>query len=218
MIYLSRLQLDPRNRQVWQRVLRNAYAIHQLVMRGFPDGTKRETAQVLHRLEAQEDIITLLVQSQIEPDWGQIDQAYLRPTNPYDFLSNPAVKSVNLAFQEGQAFHFRLCANPTIKKGRWNEETGKARNSNRVPLYDETDQIAWLNKRAKASGFQVQYATISQAQSQKMWKQSGQRPITLYSVQFDGFLLVKKPEQMLTAIQAGIGPAKAFGCGLLSVA
>ena len=218
-MYLSRLQLNPHNRQVWRRYLRNPYTVHQLIMQGFPDGVNREDASVLHRLEATDEKIVLLVQSQIEPDWGKIaDQEYLLPTDPYDFLPNPAVKPINLRFRAGQPLNFRLCANPAIKKGRWDAVTGQSLNSNRVPLLKEEQQLAWLHKRAKMGGFQVNYVTISQNQNQKIWKQRGEKPITLFSIQFDGQLQVTEPQSIMAAVKKGIGPSKAFGCGLLSVA
>jgi CRISPR-associated protein Cas6/Cse3/CasE subtype I-E len=42
--------------------------------------------------------------------------------------------------------------------------------------------------------------------------------LTLNIVQFDGYLQVIDPDKLLTALRQGIGPAKAFGCGLLSLA
>jgi CRISPR system Cascade subunit CasE len=216
-MYLSRIQLNPTNRDVWRIHLSNPYKIHQLVMRGFPDDTNREQAQVLHRLELRHNTPVLMVQSVIEPDWSTVEPAYLIPPDPFDPWPNPAVKAVTLPLQAGQVLGFRLCANPTIKKSRRNEN-GERRNSNRVPLLKEEQQQSWLNNRAERSGFTVLAAAISQNRQQKIWKQKGAAPITLYSVQFDGYLRVEQPEKFETALLTGIGPSKAFGCGLLSLA
>ena len=216
-MYLSRLQLNPTSRQVWRQYLRNPYRVHQLVMRGFPDGIDRQKAQVLHRLEVRDDVPVLMVQSALEPDWSTIDAGYLLASALYDPWPNPAVKLLNLPLQTNQILSFRLTANPTIKKGRWDAETGKTLNSNRVPLLKEDQQRAWLDKRAEDSGFKVVDVAISQAQSQKMRGRRGVKPITLYTVQFDGYLQVLDPDLLLKAVQMGIGPARAFGCGLLSL-
>ena len=216
-MYLSRLQLNTHNRQVWRQFLRNPYTVHQLVMRGFPDGVKREDGAVLHRLEQSDEAIILLVQSTTAPDWTPVTD-YLTPAGPYDFLPNPAVKALNLFFKKGQLLSFRLRANPTGKKGRWDEKTGKALNSNRVPLLKEDQQLDWLKKRAEAGGFAVRHVTISQGRKQKIWKGKGQPPITLYTVQFDGLLAVTDPAKFEAAWQNGVGPSRAFGCGLLSIA
>ena len=217
-MYLSRLQLNPTNRQVWRQHLHNPYNVHQMVMRGFSNGVSREAAQVLHRLEVRDDLPMLLVQSAIKPDWSGLDPAYLVAPDPFDPWPNPAVRSLNLPLQINQPLSFRLIANPTIKKGRWDDEAGKTLNSNRVPLLHENEQRGWLNKRAELSGFKVLDVAISQGQSQKMWKARGAKPMTLYTVQFDGYLQVIDPAAMIAAVQNGIGPAKAFGCGLLSLA
>lgn len=42
--------------------------------------------------------------------------------------------------------------------------------------------------------------------------------ISIYSVRFDGVLTVTDPDTFRQTVAAGIGPAKAFGFGLLSVA
>lgn len=216
-MYLSRLQLNSNNRQVWREHLRNPYKVHQMVMRGFPDGLKREEAIVLYRLEMREEAIVLLVQSVHKPDWSTVEPAYLAPADPFDLLPNPAVKPLLLPLQAGQIFSFRLCANPTFKKVR-RDENGERDNSNRVPLLREDEQIEWLQNRAEAGGFRVLQVAISQAQNQKLWKEKGQKPITFYTVHFDGQLQVTQPDKLTQAIKSGIGPSRAFGCGLLSLA
>ena len=160
----------------------------------------------------------VLVQSALEPDWSTLNPDYLAPASLSDFLPNPAVKPFTLPLRRGQVLGFRLTANPTLKKGRWDEATGKTLNSNRVPLVREDEQRAWLDKRAEASGFTVLDVAVSQGKTQKMWKKRGTKPITLYTVQFNGYLRVASPETLTEALQKGIGPAKAFGCGLLSLA
>jgi len=198
-MYLSRLQLNPNNRQVWRMHLQNPYKIHQLVMRGFPDDTNRAEAQVLHRLEIRGNMPVLLVQSTPEPDWSTVKPDYLLPADPFDPIPNPAVKPLQLPLQAGQVLSFRLCANPTIKKVR-RDENGQRRNSNRVPLLREEKQIEWLQKRAKAAGFTLLRAAVSQAQEHKIWKKKGARPITLYTVQFDGYLRVDQPDKLQKAV------------------
>lgn len=217
-MYLSRLLLNPRSRQV-QRELANPYELHRTLMAAFPE-TLPKKERVLHRLDPQARTgqLVLLVQSQSTPDWGHlVGTDYLLPADPLSSLDNPAVKSITLPLQAGQRLSFRLRANPTIKKVRRDEETGERRNSNRVPLLREEKQLDWLQKRAEAGGFRLLRATAGQAQEQKIWKKKGARPITLYTVQFDGHLQVQSPEKLLDAVKGGVGPSKAFGCGLLSL-
>ena len=216
-MYLSRLQLNSHNRQVWRGLIANPYKVHQMVMRGFPNDVNREKADVLYRLDMGDWGVTLLVQSAPEPDWSTVNPDYLLPADPFDPLPNPATKQLDLPLQAGQVLNFRLCANPTIKKVR-RDKNGQRGNSNRVPLLREEQQVEWLQKRARAGGFALLRVAVSQTQQQKIWKGKGVKPITLFTVQFDGMLRVDQPDKLKEAVLAGIGPSKAFGCGLLSLA
>jgi CRISPR system Cascade subunit CasE len=216
-MYLSRLILNPQSRQV-QRETADPYQLHKTIQSAFPD--KRETSGILHRLDIRPRTgqIILLVQSQVAPNWEPLTAAgYLLPADPFSGLDNPAVKAVELPLSAGQILNFRLRANPTIKKVR-RDENGEHRNSNRVPLVHEEKQLGWLQAKATQSGFRVLHATISSQSEQKGWKQKGERPVTLFTVQYDGRLQITDAAQFQKALTEGIGPAKAFGCGLLSLA
>ncbi|MCA9994339.1 MAG: type I-E CRISPR-associated protein Cas6/Cse3/CasE [Anaerolineales bacterium] len=217
MIYLSRLLLEPNSRQV-QRETADPYNLHRTILKAFTDN--RDQSGILHRLEVHPRTgqITLLVQSQAEPDWSPLlNKDYLLPTDPFSGLDNPAIKTVNLTLAQGQIFQFRLVANPTIKKVR-RDENDERRNSNRVPLKCESCQKSWLYKKAKSHGFHILDLQINQSQNQKSWQKDNGRPITLYTVQFNGRLQITNADQFNHALCYGIGPAKAFGCGLLSLA
>ena len=42
--------------------------------------------------------------------------------------------------------------------------------------------------------------------------------MTIEAVRFEGTLIVNDPTVLVSAVRSGIGPGKAFGCGLLSLA
>ena len=217
MMYLSRLLLNTRSRQV-QRETADPYQLHRTIMRGFVE--KRDQSGILHRLDVQPrtGAIILLVQSMSEPDWSSLaEKDYLLPIDPFSGLDNPAVKQISLPLRPNQVLSFRLRANPTIKKAR-RDDNGERRNSNRVPLVREEKQVEWLEQRAKDNGFRLLHLGISQPQKLTGRKKDNGRAITLYTVQFDGRLQVTNADKLLEAVKNGIGPAKAFGCGLLSLA
>ncbi len=212
-MYLSRLLLNPRSRQV-QRETADLYQRHRTIMGAFPK-TLSTDERVLHRLETNPRTgqMMLLVQSQTMPEWGYLtDKSYLLPDDPFSGLANPAIKPFTLSLQPDQILKFRLCANPSLKKVR-RDENGKRRNSNRVPLVHEDKQLAWLQQKGELHGFLLLQATVSQQTRHKGWKQKGSEPLTLYTIQFDGLLRVTDPDTLLEAIKNGIGPARAFGCG-----
>ena len=210
MIYLTQLTLNPRSRQV-RSELAAPYEMHRTLMRGFANDVKRENANLLHRLEISpySGALTLLVQSTVEPNWQPLTQAgqgqYL--------LSPPVWKAVDLQLANNRLLQFRLTANPTVKKVR-RDENGKRINSNRVPLLREEKQLAWLQRKGQLYGFHLLHTQISQIRKQDNRK----RNLTLFTVQFNGQLQITNAETFLQALKTGIGPAKAFGCGLLSLA
>ncbi len=208
-MYLSRLLLNPRNRQV-QRETADPYNLHRTILNAFD--SDRETASVLHRLETnpRSGQLLLLVQSQIAPNWHWlVEKGYLLPADPFSGLDNPAVKEINLALRVEQTLRFRLVANPTVKKKREGQK-----HSNRVPLVREENQAAWLACKSRRHGFRVLDFSISHSQRQT----SRKKGITIYTVQYDGRLQITDAAKFREALQKGIGPAKAFGCGLLSIA
>lgn len=210
MIYLSRLQLNPQSRMV-QRELNSPYQLHRTIMRGFT--LPREAAGVLYRLEVDPHTgsAELLVQSSITPNWTPLADV----GQGYYLLTPPESKAVDVDIPTGRSLRFRLRANPTIKKTRDN------RHSNRVPFKREEEQLDWLAQRALPAGFAVQEAFVrDEREYTDRTGQAGEtrHRFTLYTVLFEGRLQVTDAPAFAAAWQYGIGPARAFGCGLLSLA
>ena len=216
-MYLSRLLLNPRSRQV-QREARDPYQQHRTVMSAFPE-TLPEAERVLYRLDIlpRTGQMVLLVQSQTEPDWrGLADKDYLLPGDHFSGLPNPAVKTIDPAIRAGQILGFRLRANPTRRL--FNEiPQHKLKKGQRVGLFKEADQLAWLQKKAQAHGFAIGNIHIVD-EGLNGGKTKAQDSLKFFAVRFEGHLQVIDPAKLLDAVRAGIGPAKAFGCGLLSLA
>jgi len=203
--------MNNRSRYLWRSVIEQPHRLHQIVMSGFPDGVRREDANVLHRLEVVDTTVTLLVQSDMRPDWHRLDERLLLPASPFDPVSNPAVKEMSgLALSDGRILRFRLRANPTkrLSSGKGNKP-GK-----RVQYFREEDQLEWLVKHAQRNGFRLLDVQVVPEGNQT----DRQRGLTIYTVQFDGLLQITDADKFGTTVQTGIGPAKAFGCGLLSLA
>ena len=81
-MYLSRLLLDPRSREV-RRDLAECHELHRTIMNAFPQSEEqgegaRERFGVLHRLETerQSNRLCLYVQSREKPDWGKLPAGY----------------------------------------------------------------------------------------------------------------------------------------------
>lgn len=206
-MYLSRLILNSRSRAV-QRDLASPYDLHRTVMSGFPKNLNKHEERVLYRLDQMDggNQLVLLVQSYLEPDWTRLDSMYLAQSSE----DNPGVKQLELQPIAGQRFAFRLRANPTRRLGsRAGDDKGK-----RVGLYAVDEQIQWLNRKAKGSGFIVE----SVLPTQQHRADDRKRDLKFLSVRFDGILQVTDAALFALALTNGIGSGKAFGFGLLSVA
>ena len=87
----------------------------------------------------------------------------------------------------------------------------------RPQLYElvQINCSAWLEARAEAGGFAIDPAClVADAYQQQAGKQ-GQ--LHFSTVDFRGELTVIDPDRFSATLRQGIGPAKAFGCGLLLV-
>src|SRR5512135_351366 len=154
-MYLSRLTLNPRSAQVRSELAR-PYEMHRTLLQAFQHGqhgvdrASEEAAGVLYRVDEQprEQIISVLVQSKIAPDWSQLSNR--RDSRGQPYLLRPAEsKIVNVQLADGQLLSFRLRANPTKKLGK---SAGEAQGK-RVGLYAEEKQLEWLQRKAESGGF-----------------------------------------------------------------
>jgi CRISPR system Cascade subunit CasE len=227
-MFLSKLILNSRSRQA-RRDLASPYEMHRTLWRAFP---KHETGRILFRVEAErcQSNPIVLVQSDLQPEWQRLDALGL------DYLlTRPELKEFQPSIVAGQRLRFRLRANPTKKVGTPSREerlTGKKDNGQRIALMRESDQVAWLLHKGEEGGFRVpgdwREATSGAKQPnfrvdivREGWfhcSKNGHADGRFYAVRFDGLLEVTDPASFLKTVCAGVGTAKGFGFGLLSLA
>ncbi|MCL4554299.1 MAG: type I-E CRISPR-associated protein Cas6/Cse3/CasE [Actinobacteria bacterium] len=237
-MYLSRLVLNPANRDVW-RDLGDCHEMHRTIMRAFkiPDGTEspRSGLDVLYRLELNgAGGVTVYVQSTTQPDWSHlVGNGYLLDTGG---MENPAIKAIDRqlsSITEGMELRFQLKANPTKKVDTTTKSQRIAgapkSNGRRVALMGDEPQISWLARKGADSGFRLVAVRVS---SEAVDVYAGGRVLVcgrknhgdesdrllFRGVVFDGHLVVTDREAFLGAVRKGIGSGKAYGFGLLSLA
>ena len=116
----------------------------------------------------------------------------------------------------GQRLAFLLTANPvkTIQDTETTQKPAKTRATCRVPLIDEDQQRDWLGRKL---GGAAKLETVSLLPHAPVFFRRGQRAGKLVTLTFEGVLNVEDPWALVTLLENGVGPAKAFGCGLLLV-
>lgn len=197
-MHLSSFELNLDHKDA-RRDLGNPYEMHRTLARLVDGG---------HALWRQEGERVLLL-SESEPQWAVLSSDY--------FATPPGSKPFpldNLKLAQ-RRLRFRLQANPTksIKEGIQRPNRGK-----RVQLIKDQDLLHWLSRQGERCGFEVLDATPSQVRDLRFRKQRGQTEVVLGSCTFDGILAVKDDKLFRAALRQGLGRAKAFGLGLLSIA
>ncbi len=235
-LYLSRLVLDGGSRRV-RRELAHPYEMHRTLMRGFPPAAAeaRREFGVLFRAEPDENrgLATVYVQSIVKPDW-----AFLYPG---DYLLHEPEPPKDLAraydrLRAEQLLRFRLRANPTRRIARPTNDD-ESMKGKRVALLREDERGAWLARKGRErlkgcpGGFDFLMQDVFERDGQRRQipcvgirdegPQRGRRngdTLTHSAVRFDGILRITDADAFRATLARGIGPAKAFGFGLLSVA
>lgn len=243
-MHYSRLILNPRSRAV-RRDLADAFQMHRTVMSAFPQLSERDrrdpdSGSILWRVDddRRSGVTMLIVQSELAPDWQP-----LLDRQP-DYVASPLgtdlppldTKERQLALAAGQLLSFRLRANPTKRR--------KA-DGRRIGLTTEEEQLAWLQRKAndekQPSGFRLRSvvvipeeppgprrspqlknahdedSSIGTGASVATAVQVAQK-MTHLAVRFEGVLQVVDPVAFQQTLRRGIGSAKGFGFGLLSIA
>ncbi|OAI20655.1 type I-E CRISPR-associated protein Cas6/Cse3/CasE [Methylomonas lenta] len=194
----------------WQQA-KNTYQFHQALWRLFP-GCEEAERDFLFRVEQVQAGVgaNVLLQSAIRPVGGEQSPLLL------------GQREFELNVPNGQRLRFRLRANPikTIKdssKGTVEKKGKTFTKTVRVPLLHEEQQQAWLERKlqnfARLESLIVKPETVTYFRKPKEGR-SGK----IQTVLFDGVMTVTDSAEFETQVTQGIGPAKAFGCGLLSIA
>ncbi|NOX55008.1 MAG: type I-E CRISPR-associated protein Cas6/Cse3/CasE [Planctomycetes bacterium] len=209
MLHLSRLYPNVRSKAV-RRDLANAYELHRTLMRAFPERRQGGPGRVLFRVDTERETQQpyVLVQSDTTPTWSRLPEDELG--RPYT-VCPPEWKTFEPTFAAGQLLRFRLRANPVVKRKPAGANEGK-----RLGLFREEDQITWLVRKGNQAGFVLRNVLVIKEGFQSSRKNN--HAITHWAVRFEGVLEVSDPDRLLQSLAEGIGPAKAFGFGLLSLA
>lgn len=188
-MFLTKVVID------WQSA-KNPYEIHRVLWTMFPN-MPEAVRPFLFRVESQKTGLpsSVLIQSELKPQ---------KP--PQKTVLEYKTKEFKSAFEIGQKLKFLLCVNPTKRL---------IADGSRVPFIRDDEQIKWLkDKLADAANLSV----LVIKSKNNIYFLKGGRPGKILTVTFEGVLEIKNKEPFMNLFEKGIGPAKGFGCGMLSLA
>lgn len=225
-MYLSHMPLNPQRRST-RELVASRQRLHAAVLAGFLPGAS-ERGRVLWRLDSDgaHDLSLMVVSAEVPSFDALVEQA--------GWTANPVWRTADYdsflaRLTAGQRWVFRLVANP-VKSVRSLDDHSAERSlprGSRVPLIKREDQEAWLLARSEPAGFAICPGAsgglnlrVAQSARRTFERRSdGQRrTVTLQTVQYDGVLEVSDPQRLRRTLVEGLGSAKGYGCGLLTLA
>jgi CRISPR system Cascade subunit CasE len=94
-----------------------------------------------------------------------------------------------------------------------NEAGERRKNGRRTAICDPSELHAWLERKGAEAGFRVQEVSFDPPVRERFRRQG--RLGTHVRVDFRGVLVVTDRDRFAEAFGQGIGPARAFGFGML---
>ena len=230
MTYLSHILINPARAQS-RDLLADPDAMRGAVIGGIPDPSQLN--RVLWRLDADNPRWPLLfVLSPCRPDWSRLVEAAGWPWAAGDKVETRDCRPLLTRLAVGREFAFRVTANPVRDDPRA-PAAGRAA-AHRIPHRTSARQLGWFLEHAPAWGFTVPAARTGPAAAGPPGSAPDVRiiarhrhivtegvrgtPVPLHTATFEGRLLVTDVVLLTQAILRGLGPGRAYGCGLLTLA
>lgn len=216
-MYMSRIALNT-NRKGTMDALASLQKLHAAVASGFPPDIPEE-GRNLWRLDRLGRDLYLLVLSPGKPDFSHIVEQFGWPGSEQRWETKDYTQLME-RIEAGQRWRFRLRANP-VHSVKPTTESQSQEPSKRGKVYAHVtvqQQERWLLERAAKYGFDLRADRFSIVQQDTLQFRRQGKPITLGIATFEGILEVKDRTLFLGALTNGIGRAKAYGCGLLTIA
>ncbi|MBD0022139.1 type I-E CRISPR-associated protein Cas6/Cse3/CasE [Gordonia pseudamarae] len=222
-MYMSRIALN-RRRRGGMKLLSSRHAMHAAVMSSFTPGTQTESesGRVLWRIDRHGEEMNLLIVSPERPCLAHIaEQAGWSTDNTWvtrDY--RPFLESLVIDSE----FIFRLVANPTRRMSSMSAGDGDSRKQI-VGHRTVGHQRQWLLDRSSDWGFTVVDSLVEDIPEKELricerdtvTFRRGSGRVTLVTAAFEGKLAVTEPDRLRNSLSHGIGRAKGYGCGLLTL-
>ena len=207
-MFLSRIQMNPQCYNS-RKAIGSPQILHASVENCFSSGESKE--RKLWRLDTLNDRLFLLLLCHTRPDFSHFSEQFCQgavgETKDYDALLE--------RIQIGQKWNFRLRGNTT--------HNAKVAENTRGKVYAHVtieQKREWLIKKALHCGFTLEEGLFDVVETEMLnfRRNSAKSPVTIGVSVFEGVLEITDEIHFRQALVQGIGRAKAYGCGLLTIA
>ncbi len=206
-MYLTRLQINTESYAAL-RVMNSQERMHALVAKAIEGQPERG----LWRLDALRGRLYLLILSEHAPDMADAQRQIGFPDCPAETKDYAPLLA---RIEDGSVWHFRLTANPTESKPAGPGQRGRVQ-----AVTVASAQRQWLARQAEKHGFALMEDGFDVVRSEWKLFQKGwnvRQSVTLLQATFEGVLTVTDTAAFRNALTKGIGRAKAYGMGMLTV-
>lgn len=208
-MYLLRVELKTDRRET-MLMLAQPQLLHGAIERSFPGERKRR----LWRIDWLENRCYVLILSEDTPDFTALLTQYGDAAQPPAWETRDLTPLLS-GFADGQTWRFRLKANPvhSVLPNGSQAKRGKV-HAHVTPA----QQKQWLLNRAPSLGFALSDDGFDIVHTQWYgFDKGGGQSVTLRTASFEGILRITDSQRFGETMLGGVGRAKAYGCGLLTV-
>lgn len=206
-MYISKICLDP-----WKRDTMRALQDRGLIHAAMESSVQGDRPHILWRIERGGSGPSIIAVSKEIPYLGDIQERFGRVgTRPVTKSYAGHIGSIS----NGDILRFRIEVNPVV-----NVNDG-SKNGKDVPLnlrktanhpFCAED---WIVKKLSENGAEVMNVRDVSNETACFYKDG--RRIPIFTVTYEGIMLVRDSELVKKAMGTGIGGKKTYGCGLLTV-
>lgn len=202
--YLTKLVPNLRSQEA-RRDLGNVQRMHQRVMSLFPSDagpTPRNSLGVLYRVDEQGNTPSILVQSSVRPETGQLG-------NDYDCRGTADIGPLLDWLGQATEINYKILVNP-VRRMASGPAKGKL-----VGLSEQEAFNWWASHGSQAGLGALVVATLRRVD---LAGRSHGQSVLLRAWEITGTASVADAGGLRQAIVNGLGKGRAYGCGMLSVA
>lgn len=203
-MYLSRIKLNTQIRNTF-KLFNSQQVVHAAIEGAF--GVE-SSGRKLWRLDYYQGQPYILLLSLEKPDLTSFIEQFGYTGKQAEIKDYQKVLDI---VQNGGIYKFRLTANPVHSVKLEDKDRGKV-----YPHVTVAQQEEWLRLKSVNNGFKLYEFAVVHRERKRFRRQD--KYVTISMATYEGVLEITDVDLFKKALTGGIGRAKSYGCGLLTLA